>query len=336
MTEEAAHPIVRSSTPVREFDDLGEVAAVAVFPDRRRMATNSSDGMLRVWDLNSGVMLMELEGRGRVMQDMALSQDGKVIASSDHEGYVFAWDGETGKRLTQAFRPSCNACWLDFSPDGATLATGSGYTTKLWSTKTWQLQGESFRCDRDFMTCIRYSSSGELLTMANYDKIYIWNPATKQRIATFNGVSSGSLVWTPDGTRLLSADLRSTTIREWDSSTWKQVGDMWKGTTSCRSLALSCNGTIVASPTTNNRVRLWRLSDWRTIAIFQHADTPCCITFTMDGKHILAGDENGKILKWAVPEHAWPEDAIRQVCLCPFSIHSSSHLSVPRLKTQTT
>jgi WD40 repeat protein len=186
------------------------------------------------------------------------------------------------------------------------------------------------------MTCVRYSSSGEFLAMANYYNIFIWNPVTKQRIATLPvNASSGSLVWTPDGTRLLSADLNSTTIREWDSSTWKQVGDIWKGSTSGR-LALNWNATIVASPTVNNCVRLWGLSDWRTIAIFQHSDTPCCITFSMDGKHILAGGKDRKILKWAVPEHAWPEDAIHQVCLCPFSIHSLSHLLVQRFKTLTT
>ncbi|OJA08354.1 hypothetical protein AZE42_07431 [Rhizopogon vesiculosus] len=41
MTEEVAQRIVRNSIPVRQFDDLGEVAAVAVFPDGRRMATSS-------------------------------------------------------------------------------------------------------------------------------------------------------------------------------------------------------------------------------------------------------------------------------------------------------
>ncbi|OJA17240.1 hypothetical protein AZE42_14041, partial [Rhizopogon vesiculosus] len=61
MTE-AAHRIVRSSTPIRAFDNIGEVAAVTVFPDRRRMATTSSDGMLRVWDLEKGIILNELEG----------------------------------------------------------------------------------------------------------------------------------------------------------------------------------------------------------------------------------------------------------------------------------
>ncbi|OJA17715.1 hypothetical protein AZE42_13047 [Rhizopogon vesiculosus] len=74
---------------------------------------------------------------------------------------------------------------------------------------------------------------------------------------------------------------------------------------------MNCNGTVVASPTTDNHIRLWRLSDWQTIAIFQRSDSPYCVTFSMDGKYILAGGKDKKILEWAVPEHAWPEDVLK-------------------------
>jgi WD40 repeat protein len=331
MTEKAVHPIIRSSVPVREFDDLGEVASVAVFPDRRRTATNSSDGMLRIWDSKNNAMLMELEGRGDAMLDMALSRDGQLIASSDNEGYVIAWHADTGRPLTQAFRPyPSGICFLDISPDGATLATGSR-TTKLWSTETWQLQGESLNYSGT-VTCIRYSPSGELLAMATHDyNIHIWNPATKQYVAHLGqGVPSVSLAWTPDGTRLLTGDRDGPTIQEWDLSTGKQVGNIWKGQTGYPwQLAMNRDGTVVASPTTNNRIRLWWVSDRRTIAIFQHTDFPCCITFSVDGKHILAGGKDKKISEWAVPEHAWPKDAPKDQAshqvLCSFSTNSSPH-----------
>jgi len=78
------------------FDDLGEVAAVAVFPDGQRMATNSLDGMVRLWDLKNGVMLKEMGVKGCdwvvgghvPMRDMALTRDGEILACSDESGYV--------------------------------------------------------------------------------------------------------------------------------------------------------------------------------------------------------------------------------------------------------
>ena len=298
--------------------------------------------MLRLWDLKTGVMLNEMEARGDPMRDVALSRDGKLIAGIDDAGYVTAWHGDTGRPLTQAFRAHSSICSLDFSPDGATLATASQEyydATKLWSTETWQqVQGSLTNCHH--VQCVRYSPSG-LLAIATYQNIQIWHPVTRQCIIKLaEGVPSVSLVWTPDGTCLLSADRDNTAIRQWDSSAWRQLGDIWKGRTSYPwRFAVNCNGTVVASPAADNQMRLWRLSDRRTIAIFQHSDTPYCVTFSTDGKHILAGGKDKKISEWAVPEHAWPEDvptdqATHQVCSCSFSIHPSFYrFLVPSPKT---
>ncbi|OJA07543.1 hypothetical protein AZE42_08519 [Rhizopogon vesiculosus] len=306
MKEEVEHPIIRNSTPDRVLANRGEVVEVAVFPDRRRMATNSKDGMLRLWDLKSGVMVKELEGRGEAMRGMALSRNGELIASSDESGYVNAWHGDTGRALTQAFRAHTSVCSLDFSPDGATLATGGNSTVILWSTETWKLHADrQMSCDYQ-VNCVRYSPSGELLAIATIRTIDIRNVATRQRIAHL-GVQSVSLVWMPDGARLLSG---GTIIQEWDSSTWNPVDpNIWKGQTGDHwRFAVNCDGTVVASPTTHNHVRLWRLSDRRTIAIFQHSDSPSCVTFSVDGKRLIVGSQDRKISVWAVPEHAWPED----------------------------
>ncbi|KAJ8588497.1 WD40 repeat-like protein [Rhizopogon salebrosus TDB-379] len=332
MTEEPALRVIQSSTPVREFDHLGEVTAIAAFPDRRRVATNSSDGVLRVWDLTNGVVLKELEGFCDTTQDIALSPDGQLIASSDESGFVMTWHSETGRALAPTFRAHAGTIWsMDFSPDGATLATGSSdCIVKLWNTATW-VQRQFIICD-DSVNCVRYSPSGELLAIATTYAIDIRRSVAHHLIMQLH-VASASLVWTPDSTGLLSGDPDDATIQEWDSLTWNKIGrQIWKGHTGHQwRMAMNCDGTVVASPTKHNHIRLWWLSDRQTIAIFQHSDSPRCVTFSMDGKYILAGGNNQKVSKWAVPEHAWPEGASKdqetqQVCSCSFHIYSSSHL----------
>ncbi|OAX31607.1 WD40 repeat-like protein, partial [Rhizopogon vinicolor AM-OR11-026] len=234
----------------------------AIFPDGRRMVTSSHDTTLRVWDLKGGVVLMKLEGHISNVCAVAVSGDGQLIASGDEDGMLIVWNGETGKYLTQSI--TGHQYWissLDFSPDGTVLATGSWDSTiQVWNTTTWEVQGRP-------------------LTINSHNM---------------------SLVWTPNGTRLLSAGATSDpTIREWDTSTWQQVGGPWSGHTSdVNALAVNSTGTLLASASSDKHVRLWRLSDRQTIAIFTTTREVLCVAFSIDGTRILGGGEDKKISGW--------------------------------------
>jgi WD40 repeat protein len=200
---------------------------------------------------------------------------------------------------------------LDFSLDGAVLVTAgsSDRMVKFWCTKTWQMQGESIKYDPDpngnpmSSACVRYSPSGKLLAITIFGNIGIYNPGTRECVISFNADYASSLTWTPDGTRLLSGSYgRNPTIREWDTTTWKQVGHPWEGHTGdiC-AIAIHPAGTLVASASIDKHVRLWRLSDRRTITIFQHSAWLESVAFSADGKHILSAGDFNKISEWAVP-----------------------------------
>jgi len=319
------------------------VFAVAVFPDRRRMVTASWDKTVRLWDLKDGVELEKMEGHSFGIISVAVSRDGQFIASGDDGGALIAWNRD-GKSLTGPIKIHTKRIWsLDFSPDGAVLASGSyDTTTRLWNTKTWQVRGKPINCGAGIL-CIRYSPSGEYLAIATYKNIQIWNPGTRKRIAkfeehsAFKGAYNISLAWTPDGKQLVSSGSNlDPTIRIWDSSTWKQVGEPWKGhTKSVCMIALNPAGTLLVSASGDNQVRLWRLSDQRTIAIFKHTDMVYCVTFSMDGKHILSGGLDHMISKWAVP---LPEDILQDHAshasfahFRPFFISFSSRMCYGRI-----
>ncbi|KAG1887519.1 WD40-repeat-containing domain protein [Suillus fuscotomentosus] len=251
--------LIPSTTPIRTFED-------------------HEDATLRLWDLETGVVLKKMEGYSNWVRALAVSRNGQIIASSDLGGEVIAWHGETGESITQPIKAHpYQITSVDFSRDGMVLATGSwDKTVKFWSTKTP-------------VHCVRYSPSGELLAIATYDNIQVYNPGTRERVAFLTGWNV-SLAWTPDGTRLLSGG--SKYISEWDTSTWQQVGHRWEGhTKDINAIVIHPSGTLVASASDDNHVRLWRLSDQRTIAVFQHSSSATCATFCVDGKHILGGGE---------------------------------------------
>ncbi|KAG2367067.1 hypothetical protein BDR07DRAFT_1394137, partial [Suillus spraguei] len=163
----------------------------------------------------------------------------------------------------------------------------------------------------DQVHCVRYSPSGELLAVATYDNIQIYNSGTRKRVASFKAHSeyNWSLAWTPDGTRLLTGgDSIDPTIREWDTSTWQQVGNPWKGHSGfIYAIAFNSTGTLVASASGDNDVRIWQLFDQRTVATFRHSSKARCVTFSVDGKHILSGGGDKMITEWAVPDDIIPK-----------------------------
>lgn len=309
---ELAQPIIRVIEPHRQFKvHENSVLAVAVFPDGRRMVTGSMDKTLRLWDLNDGVMLKKMEGHQASVKAVVISRDGQLVVSGDESGHLIAWKGDTLESLTRAIK--AHSSWiysLDFSPDGATLASGSwDKTTELWCTKTWQVQGNPIICSGE-VNCVQFSPSGEFLAIASTDLI-ICNARTKEHIATLKTATRALLTWMPNGAQLLSVGTASDpTIRVWDSSTWKQVGDPWTGhSDGIKSIAVNRTGTLVASACKDNHTRLWRPSDGRTIAIFKDTYEVCSITFSTDGTHVLSGGRSMVVKEWAVPESALLESS---------------------------
>ena len=325
---EVVGPTIRVTTPRRLLKDHeNSVLVVAVFPDGRRMVTGSMDRTLRLWDLKEGIVLKKMEGHQDTVRSVTVSRDGQLIASGDDNGEIIAWNGDTGESLIQAVK--VHSSWirsLDFSPDGTVLASGSAdKTTELWGTKTWQVQGDPISCggnSNGIIFCIRFSPSGEFLAISTDGDIQVWNPWTKKCIAKFkaaiNGAYNYSLAWMPDGTRLFSSGSGpDPTIREWDTSTWKQVGDPWAGHANhINTIAINSNGALVTSTSDDHQVRLWRLSDRRAIVIFKDVNEVYCAAFSTDSTKIFSGSRNTNVKEWAVPDVPLIEVPLKEQASC--------------------
>ncbi|KAG2071022.1 WD40 repeat-like protein [Suillus decipiens] len=327
--------LILDPTPLRLFEDRYNrdgslksvhnlrVYSIAVSPDGRRMITGSCNMMVCLWDMKEGILLKRLEGpkpRNAAVNALAVSREGQLMASGNTDGTFIAWDLNIGESLTQAIKAhSSGIPSLDFSPDGSMLATGSlDKSVKLWCTKTWELLGSPITFNKaDVVRCIRFSPSSELLAIATNVNIQIYSLGKKADFKGNTAVNTScctSLAWMPDGTRLFSAgDHTDPTIREWDTLTWKQVGNPWKGHfKNIQAISLNSNGTLLASASDDNCVRLWRVSDQRTIVVFKHPSEVRCVTFSADDTRILSGDQE-KVSEWSVSRDNMLEDRSENV-----------------------
>ncbi|KAG2054939.1 WD40 repeat-like protein [Suillus hirtellus] len=333
--------LIPNITPIRAFEDHGDrVVAVAVFKSLfsydERMVTGSYDGILRLWDLKTGTVLKKMEGHRSRVRALAISPDGEWIASGDESGELIAWHANTGE-LKQTINKAHDGCIfsLDFCSHSTALASGSSdTTTKIWSTSTWNESRYSIRCGGN-VRCVRYNLTYLAIATDNYIQIYQIQTydgflSTYYLLNTIGGGFNHSLAWMPGSKRLLSGgNGADPTIREWNTSTRSGVGSPWKGHFKIiHAMPLNSSGTLLASASHDNRVRLWRVSDRRNIAIFKHSGEVNCVTFSADGKRILSGGADKKISEWPTSEDAFPEDGSKDGYMKEQATHQAQAYSV--------
>lgn len=109
-----------------------EVLSLAFSRDGRILAS-AGYNLINLWDLASGKKLQTISAKNLFPISVALSPDGRTLASGGGLGNVELWDVASGKKLRTLAGHSAAVAAVAFSPDGQTLATaGTDSTSKIW------------------------------------------------------------------------------------------------------------------------------------------------------------------------------------------------------------
>ena len=116
----------------------GNIYALAFSPDGARLATGSSDGMLRVWNVKSQELISTLTGHSAEIYAVLFSTDGNRIFSGGRDRVIRVWDAHRYEEITQMHGHTSLIYCLALSADGRTLASGGGdATVRLWGTRPY-------------------------------------------------------------------------------------------------------------------------------------------------------------------------------------------------------
>jgi WD40 repeat protein len=113
------------------------VNTMAYSPDGLILATGSYDGSLRLWDMQTGVLIQSIP-TDAVIESLAFSPDGSLIATGGgfQDNLVRIWSVETKELLRELEGHTQGVNRVLFSPDGQFLVSGS-YDGKvmLWGIR---------------------------------------------------------------------------------------------------------------------------------------------------------------------------------------------------------
>jgi WD40 repeat protein len=148
--------------------DLNFAAVSLAFsPDGRILAVGGgaadrSIGHVRLLDWKRNQLVAKFDGYTGLVHAVAISPDGRSLASADRDAGVKIWDLATGKERTINGEHTSRVLSVAFSPDSRTLASASlDGMVKLWHVATGQELGTLQR--RGSPTSVAFSADGKTL-----------------------------------------------------------------------------------------------------------------------------------------------------------------------------
>jgi len=281
--------------------------SVSTSPDGQIFASGSGDGIIKLWNLETGKLLATLTAHSGHIHALAISPDGQILASGSGDGTVKLWNLHTGKLLRTLTGHSRHVNSVAISQDGQTLVSGSdGETIELWNLETGKLL-RTLTGHSGNVNCVAISQDGQTLVSGNGGgTIELWNLGTGQLLHTLIGASSVFYVAiSPDGQTLFSSN-GARTIKLWNLETGKLIRTLTGYSSVVTTVALSPDGKTLASDSGDQTIKLWNLGTGEVLLtltgyIVGGSEYVNSVAFSPDGQTLVNGTGDGTINIWHVP-----------------------------------
>ncbi len=276
------------------------VAACAVSPDGRLIATGGWDGALRLWDSATWREVNTLTPGGYVEQ-ISFSPDGQhVICAGRKNQQAYLWNVTTGQRDdTCKIRTEYAAA---FSPDGTRIAAGSDYhePLRVWDAATGQVIREWPDTKRTRPIDVAWSPNSEMLTTSRSDgTVVLLDVASGRTVRSFTGHSAAvrHVIFSPDGETLASTGFDNT-LRLWNVGSGEQIRVFCEISEIINGVAFSPDGRRVAGGCAS-ALRVWDVVSGKPEAVrLGHTGFVGAVIFTPDGNHILTTSHDQTLKIW--------------------------------------
>lgn len=252
-----------------------------------------------------------LHGHEGAIYALAISPDGKILASGSDTGGVYLWDLPARRLQGEVLTPQESlgeVYQLAFSPDGNILATGyrKGEII-LWDVATRQPSVEILRGHSDVISSLVFSADGQTLASGSDDgTLRQWKVETGEALGSPLIVAPGEMVTvSPDQQSVVAMEEEGsdTEIILYDASTGEVLADgMDAHREHINDLAFSPDGQTLASSGFDKIIMLWDMASGKSILspLAGHEARVLQSAFSPDGKTLASGSTDGTVRLWNV------------------------------------
>jgi WD40 repeat protein len=285
---------------ILKHDD--NVGYVCFFPDGKTLLSASrwSGGCrIRIWDTIEGTEKYSFHLPDKHSR-VALSQDGRLIASGDNNTPICLWDAATGKELQRIpCKPGEGPWSLTFSPDSTRLFGGLRGSVRIWSVET----GEALQTitTHGYIMGLALSQDGQWLAARSCTSPpRLIRVATGEEVFWFKEGGGAPLSISPDGRSVLTLSRsNSKLVLLWSAETGEVLRSVKAQDRMWHAAQFSPDGRWLATAGEAGNIALWDVQTGEEILQMKgHTGIIRSLAFSPDGKRLASGSDDTTLRLW--------------------------------------
>ncbi|MCA9188138.1 MAG: protein kinase [Pirellulaceae bacterium] len=320
-----------NNTPPLRLEHAGQyVHAICFSADGQFVFTGASDGVIRTFSADSGLLLSESKCHDDSILCLELSANGKWLASGSYDNTGKIWRVDNGHEISLGCILRGHNWWVwdvTFSRDASVVLTaGQDGKVVVWqfsggdapaATKTTEFLGHPGP-----VYSVDIASDGfHVASGGNDRRILTWDWRTIEPINIPDRVAGAAVAaqdyhalighqsavrcvrFSPDATRIASASFDNS-VRVWDAETGELYKVLRGHEREVRDCCFSADGRQVISASHDKTVREWNVGDYHEVRLLRthtfqgHDNAVMSATYSHNGQRVVTASRDRSAILW--------------------------------------